>query len=298
MATIPTTTYTTVRKVVELLNNYNAVLATGAGGGESVGTGDGSTTVFYLANKKVVQSTEEIYVAGVLKTVVTDYTIDYDAGKITFVSAPSAAAAITANYWYFDLPSSVVGQFIVRAEDEIARRVGRSFKTSQTVTAELYDGDAVLNTSFYTYSFGGDYLDMAYATKPRDEATYLRRMLPLKNYPILTVTALSIDGTAVSSTDYKVYSDPGYLLLTEASGKTFSQGTQNISVSYTYGYSAVPSIVEQLCTKMAATYVIEARLLGDPGQNLDIKRQNLSILTRDIETLVQTLGPKLEATRI
>jgi uncharacterized protein (TIGR02217 family) len=67
------------------------------------GTGDGSTTIFGLYKTyssggvtrtrrivKPVSGTVTIYVNGVLKTLTTDYTIDYSTGIVTFTSAPAA----------------------------------------------------------------------------------------------------------------------------------------------------------------------------------------------------------------
>lgn len=65
---------------------------------EAVGTGNAILTTFTLANP-AVQAGVEVYVAGVLKTITTDYTIVLATGVITFVVAPADGAAITANYY-------------------------------------------------------------------------------------------------------------------------------------------------------------------------------------------------------
>jgi len=69
--------------------------------GETVGTGDGTTTEFNLANRCLQTNTETIYVDGVAQVRDTDYSIDYDTGKITFTTAPASGAVITADYTYF-----------------------------------------------------------------------------------------------------------------------------------------------------------------------------------------------------
>ncbi|MFC1924993.1 hypothetical protein ACFLXA_06490 [Chloroflexota bacterium] len=58
--------------------------------GEAVGTGNGSTTVFYLDHFPVVELSEMVYVGGVLQTqgVLEDYTINYTNGQIEFTTAP------------------------------------------------------------------------------------------------------------------------------------------------------------------------------------------------------------------
>jgi len=66
--------------------------------GESVGTGDGTTTVFNLQESPVLENSETVYVDGTAQTRDTDYTIDYDTGQITFTTAPASGAAITADY--------------------------------------------------------------------------------------------------------------------------------------------------------------------------------------------------------
>lgn len=60
-------------------------------------TGDGATTVFYLANEAEGgsgQSSVEAFVAGSR----TDVTLSADGGSVTFPTAPGAATAIRVNY--------------------------------------------------------------------------------------------------------------------------------------------------------------------------------------------------------
>jgi|GEM_PF-2994037 len=66
--------------------------------GESVGTGDGTTKTFTLANPPVRYHSETIYIDGSAQTRDTDYTINYDTGEITFTSPPASGASITADY--------------------------------------------------------------------------------------------------------------------------------------------------------------------------------------------------------
>lgn len=73
--------------------------------GEAVGTGNGTQTVFTLANAPVAPTTLVVKVAAVTKTEGTDYTVNYKTGSITFTSAPANSAAITADYW-FNNPAS------------------------------------------------------------------------------------------------------------------------------------------------------------------------------------------------
>jgi len=66
--------------------------------GENVGTGDGTTTTFYLQNPPLEEESETIYIDGVAQTRDVDYTIDYETGQITFTNAPPSGAVITADY--------------------------------------------------------------------------------------------------------------------------------------------------------------------------------------------------------
>jgi hypothetical protein len=66
--------------------------------GENIGTGDASTTVFNLDFTNVVDGTLVVYKDGVPAVLNTDYTADLATGVITFVTAPEAGVAITADY--------------------------------------------------------------------------------------------------------------------------------------------------------------------------------------------------------
>lgn len=66
----------------------------------SFGTGDGTTTIFYLRDEMgdrigACNGTPSIYKAAVLQTVTTHYTLDSTSGKVTFVAAPTAGQALT-----------------------------------------------------------------------------------------------------------------------------------------------------------------------------------------------------------
>lgn len=63
--------------------------------GEAVATGDGSTTVFYLAFFPIKTGSITMYVNG---TPATTSAIDYETGKVTMSAAPAGASAVTADY--------------------------------------------------------------------------------------------------------------------------------------------------------------------------------------------------------
>jgi len=59
-------------------------------------TGDGTTTVFTLTKKPVIE-VEEVTVGG---TATSAYKMDYYDGKIEFTTAPASGASIVVKYWY------------------------------------------------------------------------------------------------------------------------------------------------------------------------------------------------------
>lgn len=68
--------------------------------GAFLGTGDGTTTVFYMRDSSferigAANGAPAIYKAGALQTLTTHYTQDLTTGKITFVTAPTAGQALT-----------------------------------------------------------------------------------------------------------------------------------------------------------------------------------------------------------
>lgn len=197
MATIPIVTYSTVRKVTELINLFTEVWD------ELVGTGTGSQVDFYLDNAHVVPSSVSVTVDGVLQAS-TAYTVEYDGddsipgvgggaptSKITFVTAPGNLKTIYANYWYGDLRPSVVGQYIVRAEKEIDAIIGRSFNTSTTIS-EVYDGSADNWTSWNTYERKSFLQDSADYATLRSEY-FVDRTLALDHYPIINVALIALE---------------------------------------------------------------------------------------------------------
>jgi len=69
---------------------------------EAVGTGDGNKTIFYLDYPPIVNESKTIKINGIaqIQGENEDYTIDYDNGKITFITIPGIDLEITADYKY------------------------------------------------------------------------------------------------------------------------------------------------------------------------------------------------------
>jgi ABC-type oligopeptide transport system substrate-binding subunit len=114
----------------------NVTLMTGR---EEVGVGIGSKTVFHLSHTHVMPQSETIWIGGVLTT---DYTIDYEAGKLTFNSPPGDGETITAwNYTYY-FASTYPEETTVKPGDKDLNLVLRNF---------------VSNTMFYDQNGNGVY---------------------------------------------------------------------------------------------------------------------------------------------
>ena len=86
-----------VRGAIQATATLTAVVLTPVTG-EAVGTGDGANASFALGNTPVHTNSETVYVNAVAQTRVTDYTINFATGAITFTSTPGNTLAVTADY--------------------------------------------------------------------------------------------------------------------------------------------------------------------------------------------------------
>ncbi len=84
---------------------------------ELVGAGNGAQTVFQLDHPPVVPGTQQVYVDCALSA---DYTLDPDAGTITFNAAPAAGKYIIANYQYAARWTAAGDDFAVYSADQNA----------------------------------------------------------------------------------------------------------------------------------------------------------------------------------
>jgi len=64
---------------------------------ENVGTGDGATKVFSVDETPVMYGTVSVYVNDVLQGAAT-YTLDYEAGTVTFDTAPGNGLSVAVSY--------------------------------------------------------------------------------------------------------------------------------------------------------------------------------------------------------
>ncbi|MCE5190917.1 MAG: DUF2460 domain-containing protein [Actinomycetia bacterium] len=103
--------------------------------GNTIGTGTGSLTTFALASTPDNVVAPKIFVAGVEKSLTTDYSIS--GTTVTFVTAPASDAVITADYSY--AASATSGDFyMLRGDTTVA---AADYLTNLALLLE-YTGDS------------------------------------------------------------------------------------------------------------------------------------------------------------
>lgn len=99
-------------------------------------SGDAGTTVFYLSSPPITANGQSVYVAGVLKTETTDYTLDDVSGKLTFVVAPASGT-----------DNILVDYLAVRAPDPDLTEALRMHGLTDTATADIGPAIAMLRAA-------------------------------------------------------------------------------------------------------------------------------------------------------
>ena len=78
-----------------------------------------------------------------------------------------------------------------------------------------------------------------------------RERIRLDGYPIISVTSVTLGGTALTEdTDYAILDDAG--ILERIDYGTWTEGKRNLVVVYTYGYSAAPGAIVGIVEDMVA----------------------------------------------
>lgn len=247
MATGDYTTHAKVRK----LSAHEAISVVG----ESIGTGNGSTKIFYTENYPIVDANASetittadvvVYVAG---SPVTVSAIDADIGKLTLTDAPGNDTAVTADYRYSDVSETAIEDAVLYGESELEDLTGQVFTNSNSKT-DYFDGDSK------------------------------EKVFILRKYPIQTITSVKIrdpgqtswttqtlaDGDGADDDYWKYITDnDSYIEFVEAP----TRGNQNIEIIYTHGYSSVPKNAEDLASCLAALYI---HIVVDAGWSIQSYR--------------------------
>jgi hypothetical protein len=202
---------------------------------ESFGTGDGNAKTFYLKigqetlysmGHAVIDGSQVIYVDETEKVETTDYAINLETGKVTFVSAPADTAALSGTFEYTllkHIKDTRLTDIIASVQRLIENQTGFLFEESSQIT-EKYDQPLITRrAAFGMRSLGTNVLE-------------------LKHYPITSLDALTINGTSITtSTVYlQPYNYPTSLELSSTSEVSVFTCTdpQGIEVKYKYGHAS------------------------------------------------------------
>ena len=243
--------YSTVQDVVRSSGIFTSIT------NESVGTGDASTKIFSLANKKVVTNSEKVYVDKELKTRSSDYTIDNTIGEITFLASPANNKAITAHYKYIPTEASVedIESYITIADAEIEKWTGK--KWSVASYTEYFSGRAEKITATDSVKEGQYW----------DESEEDKHLIMLSNYPIVTITSLqyldddgTVDQTLTENTDFHFW-DYGKIWIFTSSIPT-GHNKKKVKVVYTAGYSEATNEVKELSAIIASMQLLISMIGG------------------------------------
>lgn len=88
-------------------------------------------------------------------------------------------------------------------------------------------------------------------------------VLMLRNYPLASVSSLTVDGAAVTAsadglTNYGFGLGDTYIFFV---GGVFPRGRRNVAITYSAGFSSVPTDIEQACIEMVADrYKLPSRI--------------------------------------
>lgn len=103
-------------------------------------------------------------------------------------------------------------------------------------------------------------------------------------YPVTAVSALAVDGQAVSPSGV-VFKGA---MLTRTDGGRFGRGLSNVVVTYTAGYAAVPSSIEKDCITLVCWRYRERERLGLVSKSLQTGGEVESYQTKDVPDDVKT----------
>ena len=82
--------------------------------------------------------------------------------------------------------------------------------------------------------------------------------------PVLTITALAIDGVSVTPAKVYVYPESGRIILKDNAEVTTFTATkpQQVVVTYSYGCASVPKVIKQLTTMVAGIHALIEQIGG------------------------------------
>lgn len=167
-----------------------------------------------------------------------------------------------------DISYNRVRKIILRSEAEIEDRTETKFK-SVTLTEEEYD------INQYTSYKSPDQLEsyntpMLVGSRNDYMNTYFNDRILLNKTPILAITTLQKNDAGKSATDdwttltQQTGSGGDFIVETDTGIVTFvnnipTKGMRKVRVTYNYGYSTVPKVVEKLCILLSVRDVLVSK---------------------------------------
>lgn len=168
-STSPTLDYATTLQLAAIMNIKNDVPEWSVGSSpvkETVGTGDDSTTKFYLDYNNIIAGSYTLYygateAAATTLTETTHYSLSKDDGTITLTSAGVTLVStnnIYAEYSYINIsiPDSLLNTIIGRAEQRVDKLVNTTFtdgtasNPSYPSTTEVQDSKGKYDRVYFT----------------------------------------------------------------------------------------------------------------------------------------------------
>lgn len=98
----------------------------------------------------------------------------------------------------------------------------------------------------------------------------------LRNFPVSSVTSVKVSGSTLSATAWYFDSNTGVVKLQDGAGY-FPPGTQEVKVTYSYGFSTIPADLSHAATLVACAHFNRSRHTGLIGEGMGAYRYTMDI---------------------
>lgn len=244
---------------------------------ETVGTGNGSATSYELDESNIIDGSYTLKYASsgsnafTELTETTHYTIDMDGGTIELTSA--GVTALGTNVLYADylhspkINNSGISHHLTRAQSEVELITGNYWGGVKSTT-ETFDGR---ESSPYPTT------DLPYVDYDSDP----EETIQLSNKSVQSITSVKFlargsgDDRTISSSSYTWNSNGLIVFYTEK----LPVGKLAVEVTYTHGYSSVPTYIKELTEVLAGIMIFSAITGGsyDDATSFTLGRKAISI---------------------
>ena len=265
---------------------------------EIVGTGTGSLANFDLDNGNIITGSYSLYYGAsgsntmTALTDVTHYVLSKNEGRIVLTAAGITALAtniLYASYIYSPkMSDSIISSYLDSSDKEVDRKTGNYWGASLSET-EYFSGRSTIYPT----------TDEPFATD-WDEPDSV--MLRYRGVLTITIVKFITRGTTtttetLASTDYDFDPVIGKLVFLT---RRIPNGTRNVEVIYTHGYSTVDPQVSELAAYFAGLKVFGYMTGGsyDDATGYTLGRKQVQIgevyvnvreVTRQFETRIQSI---------